>query len=103
MTDAGGPDEAWRSLDAYERRAKAFVVRVWVEPREIDSDYVIWRGVIEAAGSQEPPTGPPRQVFTRLDEMVDFMIAHLKLIGIPEERLRPDARTPGQQAGKQPE
>ena len=107
MTDVGGPEE-WRSLDSYETRTKAFVVRAWVEPRERDGDRVIWRGLIEAVAgpsdSQEPSTGPPaRQVFTRLDDMVDFMIGHLKQIGIPEERLGPAGRTRGRPTGQNSE
>lgn len=91
-------------LEPYERRTRAFIVRVWLEPRELEGESVIWRGVIEAVAGQ--PAGDDhaaglrmRRGFTRLEELVDFMIGHLKGIGIPEERLLAGPWTLGAGAG----
>jgi hypothetical protein len=107
VSDVGPPQKEWRSLDSYERRTKAFVVRVWVEQREIESKVVIWRGVIEVvtgqrAGDKLPEGLPSRLAFASLEQMNDFMVHHLTLVGIPEERLRPPWWTRNE-SGQSPE
>lgn len=49
-----------------------FIVRLWLEPREIKDAKAIWRGVVEHVASGQ------RQFLNDLDEIKAFIGNHLK-------------------------
>ena len=50
---------------------QVFIIRVWREPREIEGQPALWRGVIEHLVSGE------RCYFTRYSKLIVFMLDHL--------------------------
>lgn len=61
---------------AYDEDSAAFIVRVWIEPREVEGAPATWRGSIEYVGS-----GRVKYV-TELDEFVRYVGAVLKGMGV---------------------
>ena len=55
---------------------RAFIVRIWVEPREIMDAEPKWRGVIEQVEDGK------RVYFDRLDKMRSYFDEYLREIGI---------------------
>jgi hypothetical protein len=65
-------------MKSFQEHASSFVVRIWLEPREIEGASPEWRGRIEHVESGD------RTYFRGLDKMVEFMVGHLDdLGGIP--------------------
>ncbi len=58
------------------RRDQVFIVRLWIEPREIEGAAPVWRGRIEHVS-----TGEQRYVDS-LDEIVEFITAYLVRAGV---------------------
>ena len=54
----------------------AFIVRIWIEPREMRDAEPIWRGVIEHVEGNE------RAYFDHLDKMRAYFARYLEEIGI---------------------
>ena len=54
----------------------AFIVRIWIEPRERKGAEPIWRGVIEHVEGDEPV------YFDHLDTMNTYFATYLEKIGI---------------------
>ena len=54
----------------------AFIVRIWIEPREAKDAEPIWRGVIEHVEDDE------RVYFDQLDKMRTYFSKYLEKIGI---------------------
>ena len=54
----------------------AFIVRIWIEPREAKDAEPIWRGVIEDVEDHE------RVYFDHLDKMSTYFAKYLQKIGI---------------------
>jgi hypothetical protein len=88
-------------LNSLHRRALAFVIRIWIEPREIDDGRLIWRGVAEFVqnppqqpGPPEPDLPPARRGFTDLPTLFHFLTAHMIELGIPSDQLWPDDKPP---------
>jgi len=54
----------------------AFIVRIWIEPRELKDAEPPWRGVIEAVA------GYKRVYFDHLDKMSTYFAKFLQEIGI---------------------
>lgn len=50
----------------------AFIVRIWVEPREIKDAPLVWRGVIEHVGRKD------RVYFDHLDKMISYVARYLE-------------------------
>lgn len=82
-------------LISFPEKSLSFLIRIWIEPREIKDAPVIWRGVIETIynrSSGEP--GHPdsnhtvRRAFKDLDELLEFLKKSLEELGIPPEQLR---------------
>jgi hypothetical protein len=76
------------------RSALAFVIRVWIEPRELDDGRIIWRGVVEVVDNTVPdPSGPERPEvpkqhgFTSLKSLVLILANYLVKLGIPLDHL----------------
>lgn len=61
-------------MKSFEDNTHAFIVRVWLEPREIDGATPEWRGVIEHVPSGE------RRYLKDLSEAEMFIAACLKVI-----------------------
>ncbi len=58
------------------QRTESFVVRIWLEPREIANAQVEWRGVIEHVASGK------RQYVLDLDTIVIFMAEYMQEWGV---------------------
>lgn len=54
----------------------AFIVRIWIEPREAKDAEPIWRGVIEDVNGEKPV------YFDHLDKMSTYFTRFLQRIGI---------------------
>jgi len=54
----------------------AFIVRIWIEPRELKDAELIWRGVIEHVEGDE------RVYFDHLDKVSAYFAKYLEAIGI---------------------
>ena len=59
-----------------ENRTESFVVRIWVERREIADALPVWRGLIEHVGTGK------RQYFLDLDSVVLFMVDYMDAWGV---------------------
>jgi hypothetical protein len=62
---------------------------VWIEPREIEQEVILWRGVVEVIGDS-PPSGdlPSHKAFRNLDDLLEFLAGRLEELGIPAEQLQ---------------
>jgi hypothetical protein len=63
-------------LASLREKTHAFIIRIWVEPREIKGARPDWRGVIEHVGSGE------KRSFRNLDEIARFIEPRLEQLGI---------------------
>ena len=61
----------------------AFIVRIWVEPREIKDAKPIWRGVIEHVGSGE------QVYFDQLEQIAIQVMPHIEAMGLKVEKPGP--------------
>ncbi len=59
----------------FENINHSFIVRIWVEPREVTDPQVAWRGMVQHVMSGE------RAYFRSYEEMVSF-ISHLVSVDI---------------------
>ena len=59
----------------------AFIIRIWLEPREIKNAETFWRGMIE------PLDGDKRVYFDHLDKMNTYFAKYLEDIGIKVDNL----------------
>jgi hypothetical protein len=55
---------------------QVFIIRIWSEPREIEQASPEWRGMVEHVSSDQ------RRYFKSLDEMVAFMLPHIRSLGV---------------------
>jgi hypothetical protein len=60
----------------FEDNTHVFIVRLWLEPREIEGETNEWRGVIEYVPSGE------RRYFRDLNDIVDFARPYLEGMGV---------------------
>lgn len=51
-----------------ENISRSFVVRIWIEPRELPNKTFEWRGMIQDVLSGE------KKYFRKFDELIDFMV-----------------------------
>jgi hypothetical protein len=80
-------------LNSFRETTRAFLIRVWIEPREIEDGSTIWRGVVRIItdprqGEKDPAALPLQAYFATLEELHHFLVNHLLEFGIPEEELR---------------
>lgn len=61
----------------FETSTRAFIVRIWLERREIEGAAPEWRGVIEHVSTGE------RNYFKQLTEIATYLVPHLQEMGIP--------------------
>ena len=59
-------------MDLFETNTHVFIVRFWLEPREIENAEPEWRGVIEHVESGE------RRFFQNLEVMLTFVTKHFE-------------------------
>ena len=59
----------------------AFIVRIWIEPREMKDVEPIWRGVIQHVEADK------RVYFDHLDKMSTYFAKYLEDIGIKVDNL----------------
>jgi hypothetical protein len=59
-----------------EETTHAFIIRIWIEPREIEDAEPIWRGVIEHVGSGT------RVYFDRLEQIVEHLLPYFEAMGV---------------------
>ena len=55
----------------HENISRSFVVRIWIEPRELPNETLEWRGMIQDVLSGE------KKNFRKFDELIDFMILQI--------------------------
>lgn len=70
-------------MKSFEENTHAFVVRVWLEPREIDGADPEWRGVIEHVPSGE------RRSLKDLKEIKEFIAPYLQMMGVEFPQIQP--------------
>ena len=63
-------------MPKYDEKTESFIVRIWLEPRELRGAPPVWRGEIEHATSQV------RHFFTDLDKIAEFIRPYLAGLGI---------------------
>jgi len=68
-------------VKSIENITYAFIVRIWIEPREATDSQPTWRGGIEQVANGH------RVYFDRLDKMNTFLAKFLDEIGIKSDNL----------------
>jgi hypothetical protein len=58
----------------------AFIVRVWMEPRDIKDSEPTWRGVIEHVGSGA------RVYFDQLEQIVGHLLPYVEAMGVKVDK-----------------
>ena len=58
-------------MRSFEENSHSFIVRIWLEPRELAEAVPEWRGVVEHVASGE------RRYFIDLDDLLNFIASHL--------------------------
>lgn len=81
-------------MSPFQDQTEAFIVRIWVEPRELPHAPPLWRGVVEHVYSGE------RRYIRSLQDVVEFIAAYLVELGIDPTTAAAPARgedDPGRQ------
>ncbi len=65
----------------FHKTTQTFLMRVWLEPREIESAAPVWRGMIECMHDNE------RCYFQSLSQLGVFIGAHLEQMGASPKEL----------------
>jgi len=58
-------------MGSFEENTHSFIVRIWLEPRELAGAVPEWRGVVEHAASGE------RRYFMDFDDLLNFIASYL--------------------------
>jgi hypothetical protein len=66
-------------VDLFEENTHVFILRLWLEPREIEDVKPEWRGVIEHVKSGE------HCYFRNLEVMLSFIAKHFDTLNKTEE------------------
>jgi hypothetical protein len=56
-----------------ENTSRSFLVRIWIEPREIPDQALQWRGMVLDVLSGE------RKYFKKFDEMIAFVVLQISM------------------------
>jgi len=70
-------------MNISEENTQVFIVRIWLEPREIEGADPLWRGMIQHLPSSE------QRYVKSLDEIVTFIAICLKAMGVKLEGRSP--------------
>ncbi|HVO84754.1 MAG TPA: hypothetical protein VMU60_10040 [Syntrophobacteria bacterium] len=63
-------------MESSHEQSHAFIVRIWLEPREIIGAAPVWRGMIEHVASGE------RRYVKHLKELEEFVAIYVKKMGV---------------------
>ncbi len=81
-------------MNSFQNKTRAFIIRIWIEPSEMEASPVVWRGVVEVVVPQEQESEvnlsealPESQAFNNLDTLVRFLIRHMEQLGIPLDQM----------------
>jgi hypothetical protein len=69
-------------MKSFEDHTHAFIVRVWLEQRELESALPEWRGMVEHVASGK------RRYFTDLNEINDFIADYLEGIAVNRSKFQ---------------
>ncbi len=83
-------------MNSSQLRRKSFIIRIWIETREIETEATIWRGTIEEvnegignSSENRQSHTPLRMAYTRISDMIDFLKQRMKQLGIPDDQIDP--------------
>jgi hypothetical protein len=68
-------------MNSIKEITHAFIVRIWIEPRETRGAEPIWRGVIEHVEIEQAEHEKP-VYFDHLDKMRSYFVKYLQKIGM---------------------
>jgi len=63
-------------MPRYDEKNESFIVRIWLEPRELRGAPAVWKGEIEHVLSRK------RHFFTSLDKIAELIRPYLVNLGI---------------------
>ena len=61
----------WSIMPRYDEKSEVFIVRLWVEPRELTGAPPIWRGELEHIASHQ------RAFFQELNKLLELLQPYL--------------------------
>ena len=69
-------------MKSFEENTHAFVVRIWLEPREIEDAPLEWRGLIEHVQSRN------HRSLKDLDGIIAFITPYLEGMGVKNSKVK---------------
>ena len=63
-------------MELLKEKSHTFILRIWIEPREIEGAVAEWRGVVEHVDSGQ------RKYLNNLDQILAFITPYLREMGI---------------------
>lgn len=69
-------------MTLFEDNTRVFIVRIWLERRDIESATVEWRGVIEHIGPDNDKIDNEKHYFNSLDDIATFIAPCLEVMGV---------------------
>ena len=63
-------------MQANDKKRHVFIVRIWLESREVDNRSPVWRGQIEAVNTGQ------KQAIEKLTDINEFIAPHLAEMGV---------------------
>ena len=63
-------------MELFKEMTHTFILRIWIEPREIEGAAPEWRGMVEHVDSGK------RKYLNDLDQIIAFIAPYLKEMGI---------------------
>ena len=63
-------------MELLKEKSHTFILRIWIEPREIEGAVAEWRGVVEHVDSGQ------RKYLNDLDQIMAFIAPYLREMGI---------------------
>lgn len=63
-------------MELFKEKTHTFILRIWIEPREIEGAAAEWRGMVEHVDSGQ------RKYLNDLDQIIAFIAPYLKEMGI---------------------
>lgn len=63
-------------MKSFQENSHAFIIRVWLEPREIEGERPEWRGTVEHVLSGE------RRSVHKMEEVVAFIASYMQDWGV---------------------
>ena len=63
-------------MKLFKEMTHTFILRIWIEPREIEGATAVWRGVVEHVDSGK------KKYLNDLDQIIAFITPYLREMGI---------------------